>query len=256
MQIPISIRTSSNMADIKGLVDSGATDCFMSPTFIKRMNLGTRPLQKPRKIWNIDNTENKDGLITHYLELNIQTKGVCRDLHFLVTNIRNEDIVLGYPWLATFKPQFNWTNAVICKTALPIVIWSVNPCIPGREPIIAKANTQEEYIQVIQDHTIKATMATDLAIAAKQYQKEVTIPKEYQRHRKVFSEEGSKWYPPKWIWDHAIEFKEGAPDAIDCKVYPLNQVEDAAVQEFVKTELQKGYIRVSKSPFTSPFFFI
>ncbi len=85
----------------------------MSPAFIKRMNLGTQPLQKPRKIWNIDNTENKDGLITHYLELNVQTKGVRRDLRFLVTNIGNEDIVLGYPWLATFEPQFNWTNAVI-----------------------------------------------------------------------------------------------------------------------------------------------
>jgi len=247
---------SSKMADIEGLVDSGATVCFMSPTFIRQMNLGTRPLQKPKKIWNIDNTENKDGLITHYLELNVQTKGVCRDLRFLVTNIGNEDIVLGYPWLATFEPQFNWADVVIHETALPIVIRSVNPRIPGEEPIIAKTNTQEEYIRVIQDHTIKATMATDLAIAAQQYQKAVTVPKEYQKYHKVFSEEESKWYPPKRIWDHTIEFKEGAPDAVDCKVYPLNQVEDKAIQEFVKTELQKGYIRVSKSPFTSPFFFI
>ncbi len=40
MQIPISIRTSLAKADIKGLVDSGATDCFMSPAIIKRMGLG------------------------------------------------------------------------------------------------------------------------------------------------------------------------------------------------------------------------
>src|SRR6266702_1631652 len=197
MRIPISIRTSSNMADIRGLVDSGATDCFMSPAFVKRMNLGTRPLQKPRKIWNIDNTENKDGLITHYLELNIQTEGVRRDLRFLVTNIGNEDIVLGYPWLTMFEPQFNWTNAVIRETALPIVIRSVNPRIPSREPIVAKASTQEEYIRVLRDHTIKATTATDLAIAAQQYQKAATIPKEYQKYCKVFSEEESKRYPPK-----------------------------------------------------------
>ncbi len=48
----------------------------------------------------------------------------------------------------------------------------------------------------------------------------------------------------------------GAPDAIDCKVYLLNQTEDVAVQEFVKNELEKGYIRISKSPYASPFFFI
>jgi len=59
------------MADIKGLVDSGATDCFMGPTFVKRMQLGKRPLQKPQKIWNIDNTKNKAGLITHYVDLSI-----------------------------------------------------------------------------------------------------------------------------------------------------------------------------------------
>ncbi len=140
---------SSNMANIKRLIDSGATDCFISPAFFKRMNLGMQPLQKPRKIWNINNTENKDGLITHYLELNIQMKGVCRNMRFLVTNIGNEDIVLGYPWLSTFEPQFNWTNAVIHEKALPIVIQSVNPRIPGKEPIIARANAQEEYLQVI-----------------------------------------------------------------------------------------------------------
>ncbi len=127
MQIPISVRTSYTMADLKGLVDSGATNCFMSPAFIKRMKLGTQPLQKPRKIWNIDNTENKAGLIMHYIDLNIQTKKICRDMRFLVINIRNKDIVLGYPWLSMFEPQFDWTHAVINEQALPIVIRSVNP---------------------------------------------------------------------------------------------------------------------------------
>ncbi len=127
MRIPISVRTSCAMANQKALVDSRATDCFMSPAFIKQMKLGTRPLQKPRKIWNIDNTENKDGLITHYIDLSVQTKNICRDMHFLVTNIGHEDIVLGYPWLSTFEPQFNWTHAVIHEEALPVVIRSINP---------------------------------------------------------------------------------------------------------------------------------
>ncbi len=98
MRIPVSVRTSCAMAYLKALVDSGATDCFMSPAFIKQMKLGTRPLQKAHKIWNIDNTENKDGLITHYVNLNVQTKNVCRDMRFLITNIGNEDVVLRYLW--------------------------------------------------------------------------------------------------------------------------------------------------------------
>jgi len=77
----------------------------------------------------------------------VQTKGIRRDIHFLVTNIGHEDIVLGYPWLSVFKPRFNWMHAVIHEGALPIVIWSVNPCIPDKDPIIAKTQSQDtEYI--------------------------------------------------------------------------------------------------------------
>ena len=251
MCIPVSIRTSNAMANIKGLVDSEATNCFMSPTFIKKMWLGKRPLQKPRKIWNIDNTVNKAGLITHYVNLDIQMHNIYRTLWFLVTNIGNEDLVLGYPWLSTFEPQFNWTSAVINEKVLLIVIRSVNPQIPGKDLIVAHLQTQQE-----EHHQIRATTSTELAIQAQQYTKKAKVPKEYQQFAKVFSEEESKHYPPKCTWDHAIEFKKDTPDAVDCKVYPLNQIEDQAVQKFLKDKLEKGYIHISKSPYTSSFFFI
>src|SRR6266702_283820 len=109
---------------------------------------------------------------------------------------------------------------------------------------------------MIREHTINATTAMDRAVAAQQYTTKATIPPEYKAYAKVFSEEESKRYPPKRAWDHAIKLKEGSPDAMDCKVYPLNQTEDVTVQEFIKNELEKGYICISKSPYASPFFFI
>ena len=248
MHIPVSIRTSNEMADIKALVDSGATDCFMSETFIRRMKLGKRPLQKPRKIWNIDNTPNQVGAITHYIDLDVQTNGEQKIIRFLVTNIGSEDIVLGYPWMATFEPQFIWGKGVINEKALPIVIRSVNPTIPGKGPVIARTR--------VTGHHLRATTSTELAIKAQQYVKKVEVPREYQQFAKVFSEEESKRYPPKRAWDHAIEFKRDAPEAIDCKVYPMNRIEDEALQKFLKDELEKGYIRESKSPYASSFFFV
>jgi len=106
MHIPISIRTSNAMANIKALVDSGATDCFMSKHFIRRMKLGKRPLQRPRKIWNINNTANQARQITHYIDLNVQTNRTRKNIRFLVTNIGHKDIIMGYPWMAAFEPQF------------------------------------------------------------------------------------------------------------------------------------------------------
>jgi len=211
------------MADTKALVDSGATDCFMSKNFIRRMKLGKRPLQRPRKIWNIDNMANQAGNITHYTTLDIQTGGVRKTIQFLVTNIGNEDIILGYPWMAAFEPKFTWKQGVINEKELPIILRSVNPSIPGKEPIITQIRGAKN------DHWIRATTSTELAIQAQQYTKKVEVPIEYQQFAKVFSEEDSKRYPPKRAWDHAIEFKKDAPEAIDCKVYPMNRIEDEAL---------------------------
>ncbi len=72
----------------------------------------------------------------------------------------------------------------------------------------------------------------------------------------MFSEEESQRFPPSRPWDHEIKFLPGAPKTMDCKVYPLNRIEDQALLEFLKEELKKGYIKPSKAPYASPFFFI
>ena len=127
MHIPVSIRTCYFMADKKALMDSGAMDNFIHPTFTKRLGLMMTPLEKPKRIYNIDNTSNKAGSITHSLELKVTTKGVDKVMRFLITDIGNEDILLRYPWLATFKLKFGWKDAIIKTSALPIVISSRYP---------------------------------------------------------------------------------------------------------------------------------
>jgi hypothetical protein len=109
------------MANKKALVDSGATDNFMHPAFTKRMGLGLQELPTPKKIFNIDNTTNKSGMITHFLDLDVCTNRIHKEMHFLVMNIGHEEVLLGYPWLATFEPKFNWRSTVIDKHTLPII---------------------------------------------------------------------------------------------------------------------------------------
>ena len=82
------------------------------------------------------------------------------------------------------------------------------------------------------------------------------VPDEYQKHWKVFSEEESHRFPPSRPWDHAIKLKEGAPEAINCKIIPTTIEEDEALKKFIKDQLEKGYIRKSKLPYASAFFFI
>jgi hypothetical protein len=258
MRVPVSIHTSYFMADKKALVDSGATDNFMHPTFAKRMGLGLQELPNPKKIFNIDNTTNKSGMITHFIDLNVQTNGISKEMCFLVTNIRHEEILLGYPWLATFKPKFNWRSAVIDERILPIIISSINPRINRNQPIIATLS-EEAKQSIVQQLDAECTIrgvATDLAIQAGEQQTEAELPKEYQEFARLFNDEAADRFPPSREWDHAIDLKPGAPDVLDCKVYPMTRDEDTALEKFLDKMVAKGYIHPSKSPYASPFFFV
>ena len=257
MRIPVSIRTRYYMADTKALVDSGATENFMHPTFARRLGLGLRLLEKPKRIFNIDNSTNKAGSITQYLDLQVQAKGTNKVMRFYITDIGNEQILLGYPWLATFEPKFNWRSATIDERLLPVIISSINPTI--ERTVIARALTKshkEDIVHQLEEQCTIRTIAMDLAVQANQEAKKAEVPQVYREFHRLFSEEASQRFPPSRTWDHAIDLKPGAPDTIECKIYPMTQAEDKALEDFLKEQYAKGYIRPSKSPIASPFFFI
>jgi hypothetical protein len=52
---------------------------------------------------------------------------------------------------------------------------------------------------------------------------EDSIPGEYQRHSKVFSEQEATHFPPLRPWDHKIKLTQDAPELINRKIYPLLQ---------------------------------
>jgi hypothetical protein len=72
----------------------------------------------------------------------------------------------------------------------------------------------------------------------------------------VFSEQEAQRFPEPRAWDHAIELKKDTPSTLPAKVYSLIQLEQVALQGFLKEHLEKGYIQPSKSPYAAPFFFI
>jgi len=62
---------------------------------------------------------------------------------------------------------------------------------------------------------------------------------------------------PLWkLYDHAIDFMEGAKLPKPAKVYPLSLVERNSLDTWINEELRKGYICPSTSLITAPFFFV
>jgi len=84
---------------------------------------------------------------------------------------------------------------------------------------------------------------------------EEIVPRCFHKWLKVFEKVESEQMPIRKPWDHAIDFKE---DFILRKgrIYPLSRTKKKEVQAFIESQLEKGYIRPSKSPQTLPVLFV
>jgi len=71
----------------------------------------------------------------------------------------------------------------------------------------------------------------------------------------VFGKVESERMPTRKTWDHAIDLKEMFKSQKG-KIYLLSKNEREEVQKFMEDQLRKRYIRLSKSPQTSPMFFM
>ena len=262
MQIPVLFESAHATAEREVLIDSGATDNFISKNLLHRLKIGYLPVETPIKIWNVDGTHNQDGTISHFTDLQVRTGTETKTLRFLITNLGKDEVILGYPWLTAFEPVIHWKDATLDKECQPVVISSVKP----GETQVVKTTTEEEWEEIIQEEEEgpyailrKTTTASELAQKAidktpKTF--EQMVPEEYRCHARTFNEKESHRFPPERPWDHAIELIPEAPKSFDCKIYPMARGEEDSLWEFIKEQLEKGYIRLSKSPYASPFFFI
>ena len=251
MKVPITIKTSYNMAEVPSLVDSGATNNFIHPRMIRQLRLGTSLLDKPKKLFNVDDTQNKAGSVTRYVDLSVTTNQEEQQMRFLVSDIGRESLILGYPWLAAFEPHFKWKEGTLDPHYLPITCQSIRPAQRQEDQQERRA-----IVTQLEEECTNWTIATELAINARSEPSKVELPEVYKKYASVFSEEEAQRFPPSRPWDHAINFKDGAPDAIDCKVYPMTHTEDNALDKFIDEQLAKGYICPLISPYASSFFFI
>jgi len=81
------------------------------------------------------------------------------------------------------------------------------------------------------------------------------LPPEYSAYKKVFQKKASEQFPESQSWDHQIELCEDFKPKRG-KIYPLSPKQQNTLDEWIQEHLEKGYISPSKSPQSSPFFFV
>jgi gag-polyprotein putative aspartyl protease len=255
MEVPI-IYSSYNggIKEDKALVDSGATSNFIDHRTAERWQLGTKDLDKPIQIFNVDGTENKLGRVTKFSTLRIRMGKLEELQNFFITDLGMDHVILGYPWLETFNPRLNWKNRTLDDENPKICLESqyYHTAVALKEKARVLLARTLETAGKSQEWAIVDTERRTASSAAVQ-----GIPLEYQRHTFIFDEEAAKHFPPsQGKFDMEIKLKPDAPDIINCKVYLLTEEGKEITKKFLKEHQEKGYIEQTDSPWSSPWFLI
>lgn len=110
MHVPIQLKTTTQTAEEFALLDTGATENFVSKSVLTRLGIGTQRLPQPRRVRNADGTDNRIGSISEFADLRVQIGNRSHVQRFYLIDIGNDRMILGYPWFARFEPKIRWAT--------------------------------------------------------------------------------------------------------------------------------------------------
>ena len=202
-------------------------------------------------MYNVDRTCNSAGSITHSTELVIEFQGHCEKVTAEVTNLGKNPFILGFSWLQRHNPEIDWSKGMVKMTCCP------RHChmLQDKSTFIQEMEEEEYDNQYYVHETIRALDAQQESQKPREKTPEELVLVEYYRYLNVFSKKESERMPIRKPWDHAIDLKDTFKPKKG-RIIPLSPQEQEEVTTFLDDQLKKGYIRPSKSPQTSPVFFV
>jgi len=104
------MQSKSKRAETIALLNSGATENFMSLDYAKHLHLPIKTFKEPRRLFNINRTPNKAGDLKYYTNLTTRTGTQARMLQYFLSDLGDSKVILGYPWFAAAQPKIDWAR--------------------------------------------------------------------------------------------------------------------------------------------------
>ena len=127
------------------MVDSDATENFMSQKLISRKGLATQRKKDAYDLTVIDGSPlpSEDGRVdTETIPLPIAIQHHHEELTFDIVRMATHDIVLGMPWLKKHNPEIDWTTRVLRFVRCSCVA-TIQPTHRQRSMVDEKTATRE-----------------------------------------------------------------------------------------------------------------
>lgn len=261
------------------LVDSGASaHGFVDTKFAQKHNLELLQLPRPRTLKVFDGRESVSGKITNLAKVKLEINGHSEVILLFVTKLASFDLVLGLPWLQYHNPTIQWRDQIlkfdkkICNghsEHFPTVIHAVSPervrrhrnsatsfnSFPNDK--IHEINSFEDLVNTA-DSNIMAISIEDIREALKDkpnIDPSEKLPSIYHEFLPVFSKEEADKLPPHRPSDHRILLKPGSEPPWGPQ-YGMSREELLVLKKYINENLEKGFIRPSSSPASSPVLFV
>jgi hypothetical protein len=116
------------------MIDSGAEGIFLNRKYVEKNRLECVRLQHPIPMFNIDGTLNKDRSIKVTVSVQVEESGHVENLQCFVTELGDDNMILGLLWLEKHNPDVDWSTGKILireSAELGVELVKINP-VSGR----------------------------------------------------------------------------------------------------------------------------
>uniref|UniRef100_A0A8C5PCX1 Uncharacterized protein n=1 Tax=Leptobrachium leishanense TaxID=445787 RepID=A0A8C5PCX1_9ANUR len=226
--LPVSVAWEHTKLDTEVLIDLGSTGNFLDSGFAATHQVPLVERAIPLVIESIDGRQLQRPHVNYEtIPLSVGT-GILHEekMRFQIIQSSTVPIVLGYPWLAKHNPALNWKEGELSSWGPKC--WS--KCL-GLNAIVGSLN-----------------VATAPPLST-------NVPEWCIDLKEVFDKGRSEILPPHRPYDCAIDLLPGTMPPRG-HVYPLSQKENDIMEEYIRENLARGFIRRSSSPAGAEFFFV
>ena len=104
------------------LLDSGANHNIMAPHIASQFTKQRFPISSTITLTTADGSPHKDGRITEAVSTLCRVGTRWTRQTFLVADLGQHDIFLGFPWFYAENPQINWQTGTLNGLAMDLAI--------------------------------------------------------------------------------------------------------------------------------------
>ncbi|KAA8495820.1 Transposon Ty3-I Gag-Pol polyprotein [Porphyridium purpureum] len=227
------------------LIDSGATDNFMSVDFVQKSD-GL----KRKASWKRDHVTLADGSVLEIAGEVSNVKFTLSDgysgaANFAICRIAGQDAILGMEWLKRENPVIDWQSGMLAYGEKKA--WSMTQMLVPRKELrrLLKSQEVEEcYLGVLKGRKEPCSVERKEADSVRKMLKDF---------ENLFEE--PRGLPESRTVEHVIRLKDEKPVRVG-RVYRLSPAELKVLRETLDDLLDKGFVQPSQSPFGAPVLFV